>query len=35
MVPGDFVGADGMKFNILHPESAQTSGNAKAPVQKP
>jgi hypothetical protein len=29
MVPGDFVGADGMKFNILHPE------DTKLPPSKP
>jgi hypothetical protein len=29
MVPGDYVGADGMKFNILHPESM------KVPDKKP
>ena len=26
MVPGDFVGADGMKFNILHPEDMKLPG---------
>jgi hypothetical protein len=35
MVPGDFVGADGMKFNILHPEDIQLPGSAKAPEKKP
>jgi hypothetical protein len=29
MVPGDFVGPDGLKFNILHPE------DIKAPETKP
>ena len=29
MVPGDFVGADGMKFNILHPD------DMKLPDKKP
>jgi hypothetical protein len=35
MVPGDFVGADGMKFNILHPESMKQPDSARAPDKKP
>jgi hypothetical protein len=35
MVPGDFVGADGMKLNILHPEDIKMPDNAKAPAPKP
>ena len=35
MVPGDFVGADGMKFNILHPESIKLPDSSKAPDNKP
>lgn len=35
MVPGDFVGADGMKFNILHPEDLKLPDSAKAPEKKP
>ena len=35
MVPGDFVGADGLKFNILHPEDIKLPDSAKAPNKKP
>jgi hypothetical protein len=35
MVAGDFVGADGMKFNILHPEDAKLPEGAKTPAKKP
>ena len=35
MVPGDFVGADGMKVNILHPEDVKLPDSAKAPDKKP
>ena len=35
MVPGDYVGADGMKFNILHPESMKPPDSAKSPDKKP
>jgi hypothetical protein len=35
MVPGDFVGADGLKFNILHPEDIKLPDGAKAPNPKP
>jgi len=29
MVPGDYVGADGMKFNILHPEGMKLPDDSK------
>jgi hypothetical protein len=35
MVPGDFVGASGMKFNILHPEDMKLPDGTKAPASKP
>jgi hypothetical protein len=35
MVPGDFVGANGMKFNILHPEDSKLPDAPKAPANKP
>jgi Protein of unknown function (DUF3617) len=35
MVPGDFVGADGVKLNILHPEDVKLPDSTKAPVKKP
>jgi hypothetical protein len=35
MVPGDFVGADGMKLNILHPDDVKTPDSAKSPDKKP
>jgi hypothetical protein len=35
MVPGDFVGADGMKFNILHPDSLKRPDGAKGPDKAP
>lgn len=35
MVPGDFVGADGLKFNILHPEDIQVPDSVKTPKTKP
>jgi hypothetical protein len=35
MVPGDFVGANGMKFNILHPEDGKLPDAGKAPSNKP
>jgi hypothetical protein len=35
MLPGDFVGENGMKFNILHPESVNPPDSAKAPEKKP
>jgi hypothetical protein len=35
MVPGDFVGADGMKFNILHPEDIKMPDSVKTPDKKP
>jgi hypothetical protein len=35
MVPGDFVGADGLKFNILHPEDMKAPDEVKLPAKKP
>jgi hypothetical protein len=35
MVPGDYVGADGMKFNILHPEDMKLPDGSKAADKKP
>jgi hypothetical protein len=35
MVPGDFVGADGIKANILHPESPKGPDSTKGPDKKP
>jgi hypothetical protein len=35
MVPGDFVGADGVKLNILHPEDIKVPDSVKAPDKKP
>lgn len=35
MIPGDYVGADGMKFNILHPEGMNLPDSAKGPDKKP
>jgi hypothetical protein len=35
MVPGDYVGADGMKFNILHPEDMKQPDGSKAADKKP
>ena len=35
MVPGDYVGADGMKLNILHPEEVKLPDDAKTPDKTP
>jgi hypothetical protein len=35
MVPGDFVGADGLKLNILHPEDIKVPDSVKVPDKKP
>jgi hypothetical protein len=35
MVPGDYVGADGMKFNILHPEDMKLPDGSKPADKKP
>jgi hypothetical protein len=35
MVPGDYVGADGMKLNILHPEGIKPPAGARTPDKTP